>query len=78
MSVLTFIFSVYFFRSWFFFHGKSKGQRLTIHTLHAERNGYAIPQRSILDSLLLNIFLYDLSYLLEGSDIANYANDTTP
>ena len=39
---------------------------------------YRVPQRSFLEPLLLNIFLCDLFYFIEGTDIENYADDITP
>ena len=37
-----------------------------------------VPQGSILRPLLFNIFICDMFYFLEGFDIANYADGTTP
>ena len=39
---------------------------------------FGVPQGSILGSLLFNIFICDMVYLLEDFDIANYADDSTP
>ena len=39
---------------------------------------FGVPQGSILGPLLLNIFICDMLYFLEGFDIANYADDSTP
>ena len=39
---------------------------------------FVVPQGSILGPLLFNIFLCDMFYFLEGFDIANYADDSTP
>ena len=42
--------------------------------------GYTVwcTQGSILGSLLFNIFLTDLFFTLNNTEIANYADDTTP
>ena len=37
-----------------------------------------VPRGLILGSLLFNIFLADLSFTLNNTEIANYADDTTP
>ena len=55
----------------------NKKQTVTVNDAYSSWKDifYAVPQGSILDSLLFNIYLYDLFYFLE--DIASYADDTT-
>ena len=36
---------------------------------------FAVPQGSILDSLLFSISLVDMFFIINNMDIANYAND---
>ena len=39
---------------------------------------FGVPQRSILERLLFNIFLCDLFFIMNETDFASYADDNTP
>ena len=39
---------------------------------------FGVPQRSILGSMLFNIYFCDLFMFTDNVDIASYADDTTP
>ena len=39
---------------------------------------FGVPQGSILDPILFNIFLCNLFLFLQNKNVASYADDTTP
>ena len=59
---------------------ESRKQRTKNGTAHSlwEEIFSGVPQGSILDPLLFNIFLCDLFLTIEGNYFTNYADDTTP
>ena len=42
-----------------------------------EGNVFGVPQESILQPLLLNVFLCDLYFIMNETDFASYADDKT-
>ena len=59
---------------------KNRKQRVQLNNTYSEWIDilYGMPPGSILDSLLFNIFLCDLSLFLHDIPIANYSNDSSP
>ena len=58
----------------------NRKQRVKINDRYSLRSEilFRVPQGSILGSLLFNISICDLFSFLEGFDIENYADDSTP
>ena len=58
----------------------NRKQRVNVGNAHGswKKILYQIPQGSILDPLIFNIFLCNLFYFLEKVAVASYADDTTP
>ena len=63
-----------------FSHLSNRSQRVKIKTSCSDKSNveYGVPQGSILGPLLFNIDLIDLFFECDDSEIASYADDTTP
>ena len=59
---------------------KNRKQRVRLNNTYGEWIDilFGVPQESILDPLLFNIFLCDFILFLHDIPVANYANDNTP
>ena len=49
-----------------------------MHLVHGDKYCMVYQKGSVLGPLLFNIFLIDLIYFVESTDIVNYAGDTLP